>query len=1001
MHEPHRISKLAAPALRGRLRRHDVSRHIEASGARIVWLEGPGGWGKTVAVAQHIEALGAPAIWYRVDARDRDPASFFFFFRQAVAMHAALGADELPALTADRAEALEHFVRTWFEHAFARLPAGCAVVIDDWHEAAGPVWELVMRVGLSAGPPDLRLFVTSRTAAPASLARLSAAGEVLRLTPSDLAFTVAETAGLLAEIGGTAASADPDAAAALTAATGGWPAAIALRAEAGRSDSEELVFDYLASEVFGELDEADQELLLALAEVPPASAAVLGVLLERSDVYARLAALERRHLFVTRLADRDGSWALHDLFAAFLRNEVRRRRPEEARRAFAKRAAHALAAANAPEDAVAVAVAADCWEVVAELLDPLGAHMLAAGRQQQLLRWLRAAGDFDYERLPWLTYWRGAALLVVDPWAALTALREALLGFRRLRDARGAHLAWAELQEAISVGLDVRLMDEGLRLIEDLDRDLPRDDSDEHLSLRVASAMLATLTYRRPLDPATDAWGARAQALAMRSADLPRRAFVAGFLAMRAYNLGEVARGEAALRTLAPERRLLPPFHACVLDYCAGLLTVIAGDGARAVDDAQRGLAVVAETRVAVWEPMLRGLSCWARLQAGERDEAVAAELARAEEAARSSGPLASAATLLARIWLALARRRPNEALPIIATWERETIEFGYDLNLPMIRLASARAARQQGDLAAAKRHLDEADVLCQRHGAFGHRFGVLCERATLALEEGAADADADAALREALEWARPRGLGGFMLWDRDDMSALCARALARGVCADVAELLVRRHHLARPSGAGGGSGWPARLRVRLQGAVRVERDGVAVDLGPKTPQRLLELLAAVATSPGGVATARVIDWLWPDSDGDASSRALRVTLHRLRKLLGDPDALVLREGVLRLAPERCSVDAWDLAELAAAAGAGRAPERAALLQAYGGALAAGLGDPWWLLEARQRQERSAAVCLGALRAEAQARGADATAELEAWVATTALVRVAASQAGR
>lgn len=79
-----------------------------------------------------------------------------------------------------------------------------------------------------------------------------------------------------------------------------------------------------------------------------------------------------------------------------------------------------------------------------------------------------------------------------------------------------------------------------------------------------------------------------------------------------------------------------------------------------------------------------------------------------------------------------------------------------------------------------------------------------------------------------------------------------------------------------------------------------------------KAQRRPLALLKAlIALGGSDVKTDYLADELWPDSDGDAAEQALATTLHRLRKLLGQGDPLILRDGMLTLNRRTCWVDAW------------------------------------------------------------------------------------------
>ena len=55
----------------------------------------------------------------------------------------------------------------------------------------------------------------------------------------------------------------------------------------------------------------------------------------------------------------------------------------------------------------------------------------------------------------------------------------------------------------------------------------------------------------------------------------------------------------------------------------------------------------------------------------------------------------------------------------------------------------------------------------------------------------------------------------------------------------------------------------------------------------------------------------RITDTLWPRIDADYAHRSFNTTLHRLRKLLGDDQAVILQGGKLSLNEHWFWVDAW------------------------------------------------------------------------------------------
>ena len=72
-------------------------------------------------------------------------------------------------------------------------------------------------------------------------------------------------------------------------------------------------------------------------------------------------------------------------------------------------------------------------------------------------------------------------------------------------------------------------------------------------------------------------------------------------------------------------------------------------------------------------------------------------------------------------------------------------------------------------------------------------------------------------------------------------------------------------------------------------------------------PLALLKLL--IASGSRQVAVSALADVLWPEADGDMQHQTFNTTLHRLRRLLGNSQALILKGGELTLNPDICWTD--------------------------------------------------------------------------------------------
>jgi DNA-binding SARP family transcriptional activator len=143
-------------------------------------------------------------------------------------------------------------------------------------------------------------------------------------------------------------------------------------------------------------------------------------------------------------------------------------------------------------------------------------------------------------------------------------------------------------------------------------------------------------------------------------------------------------------------------------------------------------------------------------------------------------------------------------------------------------------------------------------------------------------------------------------------------------------------------------------VRIQALGGLEIRRDGLSLASTGKAKQRVLDLLRAIiAQGPQGADADELAMLLWPEAEGDAGRHALRVTVHRLRRLLGFEQAIIVADGRILLDPGWCQVDAFAFERITDSGASGPA-HAARLLELYRGHFLASSDRPW-LLPARER----------------------------------------------
>jgi LuxR family transcriptional regulator, maltose regulon positive regulatory protein len=341
-----RAARIARAALEGALARA-LREH------RVVLLQAPAGFGKTIALAALWSALpsGEAAAWVSLD-EDDDAERLF------ACLVAALEPHDLPWRTSPEALiALAGGERTQRLRAAAELvnaladsdtPHG-AIVLDDVHRLADEGALALLETLIERAPAHWTLVLASRTAPPLALARLRASGDLAEFSQEELRFTRAEAEALLA------AEALPQTdgrAAELFERTGGWPAGLrlalaALRARPGSRVGlggggaliDRHLFDYLAAEVLDDMPDALSRFLMRTSVLPELTALRAAAVSGDERAVEWLDEIERRGLFVTALDASERTLVLHDLFREALQARLREKLPGELPRLLQRAAA--------------------------------------------------------------------------------------------------------------------------------------------------------------------------------------------------------------------------------------------------------------------------------------------------------------------------------------------------------------------------------------------------------------------------------------------------------------------------------------------------------------------------------------------------------------------------------------------------------------------------------------------------------------------------------------
>lgn len=302
----------------------------DASSARIVFVEAPAGFGKTVAARLWLSSRRVNARWVSLDRYDDAPAPFYQQLCAAVASFELVESDVFVDPASFSASPIEHAMM------MARmLPEdgeATTIVLDDFHCIANRDLIQSLPYFIRRMPKRYRFLVLSRAPMPAPFLDDGIASEGVQAVQADeLLFSSAEIRSLFTARG---RALTPDEAEALREATGGWAFAVAALAAGGVSlddgrPSEATVVPFLTTHVWNSLDEPTRAMLLRASAVDEFTPELFGRLTGCRDAEGAIADIVKRGLFLSSIGG--GRYRFHAMFLDYLRQRAAERETDTKR----------------------------------------------------------------------------------------------------------------------------------------------------------------------------------------------------------------------------------------------------------------------------------------------------------------------------------------------------------------------------------------------------------------------------------------------------------------------------------------------------------------------------------------------------------------------------------------------------------------------------------------------------------------------------------------------
>ncbi|MGF1724780.1 HTH-type transcriptional regulator MalT [Photobacterium nomapromontoriensis] len=356
---------------------------------RLVLFRSPAGFGKTTMAAQWLNEHPHTG-WFNIDENDNDTFRFANYLLQSINKASSNACPKTQAMAERRQFAC---LSTLFSELFSELSdyqQQTYLVLDDYHVIHNDDIHDGMRFFLKNMPDNITLVVTSRTLPPLGTANLRIRDLLIEVDNDCLAFDEEETERFFNKRVGE--NIESTVLRTLHQQVEGWPSALQLialhaqqrpnmlveSAESMANFNRAHLWDYLAEEVFDQLNSEIQHFLLQCSVLDIFNAQLVTDLTGRSDALAMLESLNRFGLFLNTLEGDNNWYRFHNLFAEFLRHQRYSQIPQQ------RSELHALAAKawlkqNAPQQALLHAQKSSDNELIVTILSDYGWDMFHHG----------------------------------------------------------------------------------------------------------------------------------------------------------------------------------------------------------------------------------------------------------------------------------------------------------------------------------------------------------------------------------------------------------------------------------------------------------------------------------------------------------------------------------------------------------------------------------------------------------------------------------------------
>ncbi len=894
----------------------------------VIWINAPAGSGKTTLISSYAQSTKRALIWYRFDQGDSDIGSFFHYLTLAHKRSHRLSRVKLATFTPEYKDGLDNFTRSFFRAFYAACKPGSVIVFDDYH-LISQTSDLhgIMQTAISEIPEGMNIVFSSRHTPPLFASSLISKKQLTVVDWSQLKFEKNEFDDILPLFSDSDNAPPADELCKnIYTQTDGWITGIILLLESKYSHNSKaividisntnLIFDYFSAEIEHHLDEEILNFLCQVALMPIVTAENATKLTGNNQAGNILDKLSKQHLFINRFGMLKISYEFNPLFREYLLQELHARHDKDKIKSLKAIAGYLLLKSSHTSEAARVFIESELWYKLENLITTNAKKYMEQGRHSTLEIWLKSMPKEFVARKPWLLFWLGNSILQTKPIEARTILEQAYTEFLRTQDAKGLYLCWANIIDSFVFGWDTFSPIAGwLEKLDYLQSNYPSIPGME-TKARVSVAAFTAMLHVCPDHADFPLWLKKMENIFhFVRLDLIR-ALVGSQLSFYYMLIGDMVKFSSTVFSIAALKRAdkLPALPRLLTAISEINFYIYSGDLDKAEATLEYALTLAKEKGVCLFDNLLLTLKVHLHGTKHELDEAEY-QLEKFTIQLKQERELDRAYSLFLSVWLNLMRGNIDLAYHQSCEHEKSIKQLCFFYPIMLADLLHAQVLIKRNEFEKAEEHTNASLSSAIKSKTLLIQFMCINTQVYIRLKQVDGNAQDDIHIQKLLKSAfsigRQQQIFFTPIWNTEIMESVCLYAVKNKIEEHYATQLMEKHGYLNALVSLPKQDLNWNVKIFTLGDLVIEVNGEPFKNKSKVKSKPLQLLKVLLSSESNsLSQSRICELLWPDTEGDFAHQNMKITLFRLRKILGTNNVL-LNEGSLSLNRTTVWVDIW------------------------------------------------------------------------------------------